>query len=147
MSVHAIFNRERSRSRNSGHTVLRMRNSAACGADGVCIRMLKTGFPAIGVIIHIINPCITKSDISSDWKHSIVQPIFKSGNPPDPLNFRPISLVPVFMKIVERVIHQQLVCPQRNKASVPDTPPRPRFCPALTVSSPPPIEERSQCCA
>ena len=92
-----------------GHTVLRMRNSVACGADGVCIRMLKTGFPAIGgVILHIINTCITKSDIPSDWKHSIVQPIFKSGNPSDPSNFRPISLVPVIMKIVERVIHQQL---------------------------------------
>ena len=86
-----------------------MRNSAACGADGVCIRMLKTGFPAIGgVTLHIINSCITRSDIPSDWKHSIVQPIFKSGNPSDPANFRPISLVPVIMKIVERVIHRQL---------------------------------------
>ena len=92
-----------------GHTILHMRNSAACGADGVCIRMLKTGFPAIGgVILHIINSCITRSDIPSDWKHSIVQPIFKSGNPSDPANFRPISLVPVIMKIVERVIHRQL---------------------------------------
>ena len=86
-----------------------MRNSATCGTDGVSIRMLKTGFPVIGgVILHIINTCITRADIPSDWKHSIVQPIYKSGNPSDPANFRPISLVPVVMKIVERVIHQQL---------------------------------------
>ena len=90
-------------------TVFSMRNSAACGADGVCIRMLKTSFLAIGSVIqHIINTCISKSDIPEQWKHSIVHPIFKSGNPSDPSNFRPISLVPVIMKVVERVIQQQL---------------------------------------
>ena len=92
-----------------GHTVFHMRNSAACAADGVCIRMLKASFPAIGdVILHIINTCILRSDIPHHWKHSIVHPIFKSGNPSDPTNFRPISLVPVIMKVVERVIHKQL---------------------------------------
>ena len=91
------------------HTVFSLRNSAACGADGVSIRMLKTAFPSIGgIVLHIINTCITKSDIPEQWKHSIVRPIYKSGNPSDPANFRPISLVPVIMKIVEKVIHQQL---------------------------------------
>ena len=75
----------------------------------MCIRMLKTSFLAIGSVIqHIINTCISKSDIPEQWKHSIVHPIFKSGNPSDPSNFRPISLVPVIMKVVERVIQQQL---------------------------------------
>ena len=102
-----------------GHTILHMRNSAACGADGVCIRMLKTGFPAIGgVILHIINSCITRSDIPSDWKHSIVQPIFKSGNPSDPANFRPISLVPVIMKIVESYPPATLLLPFSQPSSV-----------------------------
>ena len=92
-----------------GHTVFSMRRSAACGADGVCIRMLKAGFPAIGdVILHIINSCLTQSDMPDSWKHSIVTPIHKSGDPSDPSNFRPISLVPVITKIVERVVHRQL---------------------------------------
>ena len=71
--------------------------------------MLKAGFSAIGrVILHIINTCITRSDIPDPWKHSTVRPIFKSGNTSDPANFRPISLVPVIMKVVERIVHQQL---------------------------------------
>ena len=90
-------------------TVFSMRNSGACGSDGVCVRMLKAGFPAIGgVILHIINTCLIQSDIPDSWKHSIVHPLFKSGNPSDPANFRPISLVPVIMKVVERIVHQQL---------------------------------------
>ena len=90
-------------------TIFRMRNSGACGTDGVCVRMLKAGFPAIGgVILRIINSSITQSDIPGSWKHSTVRPLFKSGNPSDPANFRPISLVPVIMKVVERIVHQQL---------------------------------------
>ena len=86
-----------------------MRSSGACGTDSVCVRMLKAGFRAIGgVILHIINTCLIQSDIPDSWKHSIVHPLFKSGNPSDPANFRPISLVPVIMKVVERIVHQQL---------------------------------------
>ena len=89
--------------------IFSMRNSSACGSDNVCVRMLKFGFPAIGgVILHIINTCLIQSDIPDSWKHSIVHPLFKSGNPSDPANFRPISLVPVIMKVVERIVHQQL---------------------------------------
>ena len=92
-----------------GHTIFGMRNSGACGADGICIRMLKAGFPTIGrVILHIVNTCINLSDIPDSWKHSSIRPIFKSGNPSDPTNFRPISLVPVIMKVVEHIVQQQM---------------------------------------
>ena len=92
-----------------GHTIFSMRSSAACGADGICIRMLKIGFPAIGdPILHIVNSCLTRSDIPAPWKHSLVSPIYKSGDQSDHSNFRPISLVPVITKIVERTVHRQL---------------------------------------
>ena len=67
------------------------------------------GFPAIGgVILHIINTCLIQFDIPDSWKHSIVHPLFKTGKPSDPANFRPITLVPVIMKVVERTVHHQL---------------------------------------
>ena len=86
-----------------------MHNSGACVADSVCIRMPKAGFPAIGgVILHIINVCLIQSDIPDSWKHSKVHSLFKSGNLSDPANFRLISLGPVIMKVVERIVHKQL---------------------------------------
>ena len=86
-----------------------MRNSSARGDDGICIRVLKFAFNTIGhVLLHIINLCITTSDIPVLWKHSIVHPIFKSGDPSDPSNFRPISILPVISKIVERAVQRQL---------------------------------------
>ena len=48
------------------------------------------------------------ADFPDPWKHSIVHPIHKSGDPSDPSNFRPISIVPVLAKIVERIVQRQL---------------------------------------
>ena len=61
-----------------------------------------------GVILQLVNSSITLSDVPKSWKHSLVHPIHKSGDPHDPANFRPISIVPVIAKIVERAVHQQL---------------------------------------
>ena len=54
------------------------------------------------------NSSITQSDVPQSWKHFLVHPIRKSGSHSDPANFRPISIVPVISKIVERAVHQQL---------------------------------------
>ena len=90
-------------------TVFSMRNTSARGVDGLCIRVIKASFDAIGgVLLHIINTCLSNSEYPDPWKHSIVHPIYKSGDPSNPSNFRPISIVPVLGKIVERTVQRQL---------------------------------------
>ena len=89
--------------------VMSMRNTSSCGADGICVRAIKLCFHAIGVpLLNIINTCLANNDYPSAWKHSLVVPIHKSGPASDPANFRPISLVPVIAKIVERIVQRQL---------------------------------------
>ena len=86
-----------------------MKRSGACGPDGICVRILILSFDVIGpILLHIINTCLTTCDIPSAWKHSLVHPIFKSGDPTLIPNYRPISIVPVMAKIVERVVQRQL---------------------------------------
>ena len=86
-----------------------MNSSSACGDDGVSIHMFRMCFNTIGeVILHLVNSSIILSDVPPSWKHSLVHPILKSGDPSNPSNFRPISIVPVIAKIVERAVHQQL---------------------------------------
>ena len=77
----------------------------------VYIRMLRIGFPAIGDSLLLSSTPAShtpKSDIPAPWKHSLINPIHKSGDPSDPTNFRPMSLVPAIAKEVERVVHRQL---------------------------------------
>ena len=44
----------------------------------------------------------------SIWKCARVTPIHKSGDMKTPGNYRPISVLPIFSKILERAIHSQL---------------------------------------
>ena len=86
-----------------------MSGSAASGEDSISIRMVRMSFDAIGpVLLHLVNSSLSLSDVPQSWKHSLVHPIHKTGNPSNPSNFRPISIVPVVSKIVERAVHQQL---------------------------------------
>ena len=55
-----------------------------------------------------VNSSLSLSDVPQSWKHSLVHPIYKTGDPSNPSNFRPISIIPVVSKIVERAVHQQL---------------------------------------
>ena len=86
-----------------------MNGSAACGEDGISILLVRRSFEAIGtVLLHLVNSSISLSEVPESWKHSLIFPIHKSGNASNPSNFRPISIVPVISKIVERAVHQQL---------------------------------------
>lgn len=42
------------------------------------------------------------------WKLARVFPIFKKGLKTDPINYRPISVLPVVSKLIERVVFNQL---------------------------------------
>ena len=44
-----------------------------------------------------------------DWKKEKVHPIFKSDERNIPSNYRPISILPAISKIIERVLHTQLL--------------------------------------
>ena len=89
--------------------VFSMNCSSASGEDGMCLRVVRLSFDAIGTIfLHLVNASLSLSEVPTSWKHSLVLPIFKSGDHTQPSNYRPISIVPVIAKIVERAVHQQL---------------------------------------
>lgn len=57
----------------------------------------------------IINTSITTGTFPSPWKHPVVVPIFKGGDTSDPKDYRPISLLPIVSKILEKVVTAQLI--------------------------------------
>ncbi|XP_050681374.1 uncharacterized protein LOC126976808 [Leptidea sinapis] len=54
----------------------------------------------------IFNECIDEGVFPDLMKYSKVIPLFKSGSSFDPANFRPISVLPVFSKIFEKLLLQ-----------------------------------------
>ena len=57
---------------------------------------------------HIINLSLQYSKVPSMWKIAKVIPIHKKGAHNNPENYRPISVLPVLSKVLERALHQQL---------------------------------------
>lgn len=85
-------------------------SESAPGYDGVSNKILKM----IGEIIaeplaDIFNLSITLGSFPQAWKTATVIPIHKSGPSDAPNNFRPISLLGAFSKLLERVINKRLV--------------------------------------
>ena len=85
-------------------------STKATGLDGLPSRLLKDSAVTISVLItHIINLSITTQCIPHVWKHAKAIPLFKDGVRDDIDNYRPISILPVVSKILERAVQQQLV--------------------------------------
>ena len=81
----------------------------APGLDSLHPLLLKESAHFIcDVIAHIFNTSLRTGCIPKDWKRARVTPLFKSGSKQEFSNYRPISVLPHIMKILEKAIHSQL---------------------------------------
>ena len=86
-----------------------MKTTNSHGSDGIPLRYLRDSLPVIIMYLTcIINTSITTGVVPTAWKHSIIVPLFKSGDQKEPQNYRPISLLPIVSKVLEKVIALQL---------------------------------------
>ena len=84
--------------------------SKASGPDDISAKMLKNTAPCIGSsITKLFNQFLTAGKIPSQWKESIVIPIPKSDNHNTPTNYRPISLLSILSKLLERNVHRVIL--------------------------------------
>ena len=60
-------------------------------------------------LAHIFNLSIQTGCVPDTYKIAKVIPIFKAGNKQDPNNYRPISLLPAFSKILEKIVYNRLI--------------------------------------
>ena len=60
-------------------------------------------------LTNIINSSLTTGVVPDSYKLANICPVYKSGAHTDPKNYRPISLLPIVSKVLERIVHQRLV--------------------------------------
>ena len=56
----------------------------------------------------MMNRSIAEGMVPSEWKRAMVTPVHKSGPKIDPSNYRLVSVLPVFSKILERAVNQMV---------------------------------------
>ena len=80
----------------------------ATGIDKIPARFIKDGSEQlVGPITHICNLSIFEQKIPDDLKTAKVVPIYKKGNKNEPGNYRPVSVLTVVSKVLERVVYNQ----------------------------------------
>ena len=79
-------------------------NSSKPDFFGISNKLLRTVSSYVcGPIVHIANLSMTNGVFPEIFKSAIVIPIHKKGDPSEISNYRPISLLPVISKVLERI--------------------------------------------
>ncbi len=74
-------------------------------ANDISARMLKeTASSITSMVTQLFNISITLGELPNEWKTARVSPIRKSGDLSDPENYRPISLLSLLSKLLEKHI-------------------------------------------
>ena len=90
--------------------LINLRRKKATGTDGLPASFLKDSKDSIKHhLCHIINMSINTGVVPSAWKIARIIPIHKSGSTSDFDNYRPISVLPSVSKIIEKIVHKQLI--------------------------------------
>ena len=84
-------------------SVLKPRLSAAVDhIPPIVLRYLPDN--ALNALIYIFNQSFGQGKFISEFKKAKVIPVFKKGNPKNVLNYRPISSLSSFLKILEKIV-------------------------------------------
>ena len=85
-----------------------LKTNKVTGIDNLSGRFLKDGSKVLATpIAQICNLSIKLSTVPDECKIGKLKPLYKKGKKTDPKNYKPVSLLPVISKILERVIHDQ----------------------------------------
>jgi hypothetical protein len=77
--------------------------------NGISMHIFKKTFePISGPLLHIFNRSLEQGVVPDKFKIAKVIPVYKSGDPLDMNNFRPISLLCSFSKILEKIVFIRL---------------------------------------
>ena len=83
--------------------------SKAIGLDGISPRIIKLSSEIISpTLLDIINASFITGNFPDSLKSARINPIHKGGAKCDPANYRPISILPVISKIIEKHVTKHL---------------------------------------
>ena len=91
------------------NSIKQLKNGKASGLDKIPTKLIKDAGESIcKPLAMILNSTFRHGIFPDIWKLARVNPIFKSGSRSDANNYRPISVICVFSRILERIVHDQV---------------------------------------
>ena len=92
------------------NSIKQLKNGKAPGPDKISTKLIKDAADFIWKPLTMVFNSSLKFGIFPDiWKLARVTPIFKTGSKKDANNYRPISVISVFSRMLEKIVHDQLI--------------------------------------
>ena len=89
--------------------VMSISSNKATGLDQIPAGIIKDTMDAILTpLLHIMNLSLTTGKVPQQWKIGRVTPLHKGGSLTDPSNYRPICVLPVLSKVLEKLVFKQV---------------------------------------
>ena len=89
--------------------LLGLNPSKSTGLDNIPARFLRDGASVLkGPLTHIINLSITSGIVPDDFKVAKVKQLFKKDKQTDVGNYRPVSILNIMSKVLEKAVYTQL---------------------------------------
>ena len=86
------------------------RSGTAPGYDSISMNVVKESFNLIcAPLTYIINLSLNSGVVPQEMKIAQVIPLFKSGDKSLFTNYKPVSVLPVFSKFLERIVYNRLI--------------------------------------
>ena len=91
-------------------TTLSVKSKVSTGHDNLSNKLIKEIVAHISIpLTHIFNKSLSLGAVPDIYKIAKVIPVFKTGDKNDPNNYRPISLLPAFSKILEKIVYKRVI--------------------------------------
>ena len=82
----------------------------AMGCDGISPMVLKHCAMAIyQPLYHLFSLSLSQFYLPLEWRTHLVKPVYKSGDKSSVRNYRPISLLCIVSKILEKIVYESIV--------------------------------------
>ena len=84
--------------------------SGSCGWDGLSPHIIKMTIQYfLHPLMHICNLSLLDGKFPNELKIAKVLPLYKGGDDSQLVNYRPVSVLPVFSKVLERLMYDRIV--------------------------------------
>ena len=89
-------------------TMLQRRKAA--GIDEITAEALKKGGEKLkDALLDLIQKAWKKEEIPEEWARGVICPIYKDGDPREPLNYRGITLLSIVGKVFSQILNNRLI--------------------------------------
>nr|CAH7758402.1 unnamed protein product [Callosobruchus chinensis] len=92
------------------YSILYLKNTSSMDIYNINSKMVKeTKHILVPLLTHLFNTCVSSGTFPESLQCAKVVPLFKKGNKSDVNNYRPISIIPIFGKLLEIILKELLL--------------------------------------